>query len=506
MSFLEIDGLAKSYGAVRALIEANMSAEQGTIHGLCGANGAGKSTLIKILAGAISPDAGTILVGGEPLTEFSPSRAMQRGIGIVYQELALVPGLSIWQNVFLGVERRAGPLPRIGEMKARTTEILKDMGVDLDPETRVGDLPLPVQQIVEIAKAVCRGTSVLILDEPTAILNAEEKLKLFAIMDRLRNRGICIIFITHFIDELFNVCDVLTVMRDGRTVMTVPTSETTHEAIIEAMVGAVADYQKPVQIEDQPGTPVLRLRGASDSRGFADVGFDLRAGEVLGLAGLVGSGCYEVARALFGVRPLVAGTLEIEGKPVRFKSPRDAVRHGIGYIPEDRRGKGLCLNLSSQINVVLPTMGSPRFSRFGILSRRRVRAAFEQTGRDLDLHPLDPRLPAGNFSGGNQQKLVIGKWILRGCRVYVLVEPTRGVDIRAKAQIWSIVEKLRQDNAAVILVSTDFDDIAATCSRCLVFVDGRITAELKGEEVTSERLSSAAVALRRPAEHAEEAH
>jgi ribose transport system ATP-binding protein len=498
MTYLDIQDVRKAFGAVQALHSATMAAHRGSIHGLCGANGAGKSTLIRILAGASSPDAGDIMLDGKPLREFSPQHATRCGIGVVHQELALVPELPVYKNIFLGIEPRRGPLPRTAAMKQQAGAILSRMGVHLDVDTRTADLGLHHQQIVEIAKALCRGTSLLILDEPTAILNLREKERLFEILRELRRSGLCIILITHFIDELFATCDRVTVMRDGRTVQTFETGETSYDDIVFAMVGTLGKLSS-AQVPSSSGTkPVIGIHHGSSGNRFANVTVEVHSGEILGIAGLIGSGCYEVAEALFGLRQLDRGEIRLDGRPSRLTSPRVAVGAGIGYVPEDRRARGLCLNLAASTNVALPSLPRSRFSWRGIIRRKAVRNEFELLGRKLDLRPLDPMLEAGDFSGGGQQKLVLGKWIQAGCRIFVLVEPTRGVDVRAKIEIWRTIEELGRDGAAVVTVSTDFDDIAALCSRCLVFSAGRIIGELHKPNITKQAIATLAIAAPRP--------
>jgi ABC-type multidrug transport system ATPase subunit len=331
-------------------------------------------------------------------------------------------------------------------------------------------------------------------DEPTAILSAAEKQWLFAVLAELRRDGLCIVFITHFIEELFAVCDRVTVMRDGRTVATFEIADTSRDEVVFAMVGAVTGSARDLGSTEEGRRPVLAIRGGASGRAFAGVDLSVGEGEVLGLAGLIGSGCYEVAEGLFGVRALDAGEIRLDDRPARLRSPRAAVRAGIGYVPEDRRRLGLCLNLRASTNVALPSLAERRFSWNGLVKQKVVRDAFARIGRTLRLQPLDPSLEAAAFSGGNQQKLVIGKWIERGCRAYVLVQPTRGVDVGAKVEIWRIIEQLGRDGAAVVLVSTDFDDIAAVCTRCLVFAEGRIAGELVRPEVSAENIAAATVA------------
>lgn len=493
MSFLEISGVAKAFGATQALVEATMAAEKGTIHGLCGANGAGKSTLIRILAGATRADSGTITLDGRPVTEFSPQHAISLGIGVVHQELALVPELAVYRNIFLGAEQASGGWLNAAAMKRDAARILARMGVELDVGRRVGELGLHQQQMVEIAKALCRGTSLLILDEPTAILNAAEKRRLYAVLQELKQSGLSILLVTHFIDELLEFCDALTIMRDGRTVETVATAETDRRSVIVGMVGEIADYEAGASAAGE-GRPLLEMRSGGVAGRFRDVTVAIRPGEIVGLAGLVGSGCQDVAETFFGLRQLAQGELLFDGRPVRLSGPRAAVRAGIGLVPEDRRKKGLCLNLASRLNTALAALPSRRLSRAGIISHAAIDREFGAVARAIQLRPPDPRLPAANFSGGNQQKLVIGKWLEKGCRAYIFIEPTRGVDVGAKAEIWKIIERLAHEGAAVALVSTDFDDITAVCQRCVVFASGRTVGELRRPQLTKNSLSAMSLA------------
>ena len=489
MSFIEITDVTKAFGATQALAGASMTLEKGTIHGLCGANGAGKSTLIRMLAGATRPDSGVISLDGRAVSEFSPQHAMSLGIGVVHQELALVPELPVYKNIFLGAEHARAFWLNATTMKQSAARILGRMGVEIDVGERVGQLGLHQQQMVEIAKALCRGTSVLILDEPTAILNGTEKHRLYTVMRELKRAGLCILFVTHFIEELLEVCDVVTIMRDGRTVQTVATSNTDRRSLVLGMVGQIADYEMAASAASER-EPVLEMRAGSVRRHFHDVTLAVRPGEIVGLAGLVGSGCHEVAETFFGLRRLDRGEIRLTGRHVRLNSPRSAVRAGIGFVPEDRRKKGLCLNLSSCMNTALAALSDRRMSRAGIINNAAVRRAFTVLSEALRLRPSDPQLLAANFSGGNQQKLVIGKWLEKGCRAYIFVEPTRGVDVGAKAEIWKIIERLAHEGSAIVLVSTDFDDITAVCGRCLVFVSGTVVGELPKPQLTKKNLSA----------------
>lgn len=493
MSFLEVAAVTKAFGATQALAQADMSVAKATIHGLCGANGAGKSTLIRVLAGASKPDAGEISLDGRIITEFSPQHAMSLGIGVVHQELALVPELAVYKNILLGVEDAKASWLNKTAMKQRASGILARMGVDIDIDAKAGELGLHQQQMVEIAKALSRGSSVLILDEPTAILNAEEKRRLYSVLHELKRGGLCIILVTHFIDELLDNCDALTIMRDGRTVQTVAVADTDRRSIVVGMVGDIADYEAGAS-QASEGEPLVEMRAGTVARHFRDVTVAVRPGEVVGLSGLVGSGCQEVAETLFGLRRLDGGEIMLGGRRLNLTGPRSAVRAGIGFVPEDRRKKGLCLNLPSRVNTALASLSDRRLSRGGIVNRAAVRRAFAAIAEALQLRPPDPNLAAANFSGGNQQKLVIGKWIEKGCRLYIFLEPTRGVDVGAKAEIWKIIQAQAQEGAAIILVSTDFDDITAVCGRCLVFASGRIVADLPKPQLTRNNLSAMSLA------------
>lgn len=499
MSFVEVRGLTKVFGAVHALSNVSLSIERGVVHGLCGANGAGKSTLIRILAGAVKPDSGEVIIDGAYLREFTPQYSTSIGIGVVHQELALIPALPVYQNIFLGVERSRFFVPQRKVMKRQAAEILARMRVEIDLEAHVESLSLHHRQIVEIAKAVSRGTRLLILDEPTAVLNPQERQRLFIILRELKRTGLCILFITHFIDELFEACDWVTAMRDGRTVQTWKIEETAPDSVVAAMVGAAVDLDASRLEKGRTHEEILSLRHCSAAGFFTNVDLVVGKGEVVGLAGMAGSGCYEVAEALFGLRQLSGGEIRISGEPVRLRNPRAAAHLGIGFVPPDRRTQGLCLNLPASTNIALPSLSAERFSRAGILRPGSQDKAFERVGVQLQLHPLDPRLLASSFSGGNQQKLVLGRWIERGCRVYVFVEPTRGVDIGAKAEIWKAIRQIGRSGATVILVSTDFDDITMTCDRCFIFVAGQVAAELKRGQMSVDRISTLAIGAKNAA-------
>ena len=494
MTYLQMRDIHRSFGGVQALKGASLAVDQGSIHALCGGNGAGKSTLMRILAGADRPDRGLIQIGREEFTELSPGVSTQMGIGIVHQEFALVPELTVYENVFLGVEKGRLGLPDRAAMKAAAAEIFSRMGEPVDVNQRVGMLRTGKQQLVEIAKALSRGSSILIFDEPTAALDRDEKQRLFAIMRELRDQNHCLIFISHFINEVFDVCDSVSVVREGRTVLSKQISNTSADEIITAMVGNVSPAHRGSARAG--GEVVVSLHNAGVVDAFDDVSLHVRAGEIVGLAGLIGSGAYEIAETVFGMRRLSRGSMRLRGEDVVFNGPSDAVEAGIGYVPEDRKAKGLWLELAASINVALPSLSSTPFSRAGIINANVVREQFRRLGQRLRLQPLNPNLPASAFSGGGQQKLVVARWLAKRCSLYVLLEPTRGVDVAAKAEILNLVQELRSEGAAVLLISTEFDEIVTACDRCYVFAKGKVVAQLAHSEISIGNLTTHALAPR----------
>jgi rhamnose transport system ATP-binding protein len=486
---LELTGISKRFAATAALTDVSLELLPGEVHALVGENGAGKSTLVKVIAGVHQPDEGEIRLDGERVTIPSPAAARAMGIAVVHQEPRLFPDLSVAENIFL----IAPPTDRLhtiawGEMRRRAVELFEQLDVRMDVSALVRGLSMADQQLVEIAKAMSIDARVLVLDEPTASLSTHEVERLFSIVRRTRERGVAVLFVSHRLDEVFALCDRATIFRDGRHVLTAPTSELTTATLVRHMVGReVSLFPKE---SATLGEALLEVRHLSDASGFRDVSFTVRAGEILGLAGLVGAGRTEIARVLFGVEPRTGGEVLLAGRPVEFDSPAQALAAGIAYVPEDRHQDGLVLGFSIASNVTLPILARlfPRLFvhakteadiASGFAERLRVRS----TGVDQAVEAL---------SGGNQQKVVIAKWLATKPRVLILDEPTRGVDIGAKVEVHRIVSELAASGLAIVMISSDLPEVLAMSDRILVLHEGRVAAEIAREDASEERVMFAA--------------
>ena len=474
-------GIDKAFPGVMALKGARFELLPGEVHALMGENGAGKSTLMKILSGIYQRDRGAILIDGRPAEIATPKAAQDLGIGIIHQELSLMPDLTAAQNILIGREPRrlGGLLLDEAALDARASDILKSMHLTLDPRTVVGGLTIARQQMVEIAKALSYRSRILIMDEPTAALNDAEINELFAIIRQLRAEGVGIVYISHKMDELKRIADRVTVMRDGETVGTVPAAETPVETIISMMVGRKLTEEVAVAPDLTAAPVALEVRGLKRGREIRDVSFDLRQGEILGFAGLMGAGRTEVARAIFGADPLEAGEILVHGRKVTIRQPRDAVRAGIGYLSEDRKHFGLATGMDVRNNIALPSL-----SRFtgpgGILREGEMRQAAERYIAQLAIKTPSDRQEARLLSGGNQQKVVIAKWLLRDCDVLIFDEPTRGIDVGAKSEIYRLLAGLAAEGKAIIVISSELPEILRLSHRIAVMCEGRLTGFLPG--------------------------
>jgi ribose transport system ATP-binding protein len=474
-------GIDKAFPGVMALKGARFELLLGEVHALMGENGAGKSTLMKILAGIYQRDRGAILIDGNPAEIATPKAAQDLGIGIIHQELSLMPHLNAAQNILIGREPRrfGGLLLDEAALNARASEILKSMHLVLDPRTIVGELTIAKQQMVEIAKALSYRSRVLIMDEPTAALTDAEIGELFAIIRQLKSEGVGIVYISHKMDELKRIADRVTVMRDGETVGTVPAADTPVETIISMMVGRKLTEEVAVAPDLSAAPVALEVRGLRRGKEIRDVSFDLRKGEILGFAGLMGAGRTEVARAIFGADPLEAGEVLVHGRKVAIRQPQDAVRAGIGYLSEDRKHFGLATAMDVRNNIALPSLA--RFTGpGGVLREGEMRQVAEAYIAQLAIKTPSDRQEARLLSGGNQQKVVIAKWLLRDCDILIFDEPTRGIDVGAKSEIYRLLTALAEQGKAIIVISSELPEVLRLAHRIAVMCEGRLTGFLPG--------------------------
>jgi rhamnose transport system ATP-binding protein len=485
----ELRGISKRFAATQALDGVSLELLPAEVHALVGENGAGKSTLVKILAGVHQPDSGTILLDGEPTQIHGPAQARALGIAVVHQEPRLFPDLTVAENVFIG----HAPAGRFGSIDWTATRraaraLFEELDVQFDVAAPVRGLSMADQQLIEIAKSLSVEARVLILDEPTASLSAHEVERLFTIVRGLRARGVSVLFVSHRLDEVFDLCDRATVFRDGRHVITTATADLTTADLVRHMVGrAVSLFPK---VDNPIGDVLLEVDGLTRTGVFRDVSFTVRAGEILGLAGLVGAGRTEVARVLFGIDRPDAGTVRLGGKAVTFASPSAAMGAGIAYLPEDRHQEGLVLDFTIAQNVTLPIL--PRlFPRFLINSRTEATVARDYTDQ-FNVKMTGVEQMVGALSGGNQQKVVLAKWLASKPRVLILDEPTRGIDIGAKVEVHRIISELAASGLAIILISSDLPEVLAMSDRIIVLHEGRVTAEIPHERATEERVMFAA--------------
>jgi ABC-type sugar transport system ATPase subunit len=495
VEFLQMREISKSYDGTQALRRVDFSATQGEVHAIVGENGAGKSTLVKILAGVILPSAGEILLDDQAVTLRSPIRAFRVGIRAVHQEFSLVPHLSVTENILMG-QMSSGRFSWIVDWPkshARAESILQEIGfTGIDVRKRVSRLSVSHQQMVEIAKAAAVQPRILILDEPSAVLSQEELKRLFALIRKMKKAGTLILYISHRLDEVFEIADRITVLKDGELVGTVAAHKTEHGQLIKMMVGRTLEEIYPRR--DAPtGTEVFSVRGLTQSGVFSDISFRLTRGEIVGMAGLVGSGRTNVARCIFGAEPFTSGEVRLEGKIVHLRSPRDAVAAGIALLTEDRKRDGLVMNCSIRDNASLSTMG--QVSRLGVLKWDLRETQVSAIVKELSVHPpLLGRL-VRELSGGNQQKVVLAKWLLSRARVLLLDEPTRGVDIATKVEIYHLINNLAKKGVAILLISSELPEILGMSDRILVMREGRLVKEFSKAEASEEGVLAAAAGV-----------
>jgi ribose transport system ATP-binding protein len=489
---LEMRGIGKSFPGVVALDGVDLSLAAGEVHVLLGENGAGKSTLMKILSGAYRRDAGEIRINGAVVDLQGPRDALARGIRVIYQELNLVPHLSVAENIFLGAApTRWGALIDWPELTARAAKLLAELGMDIDPLLPLHRLSLAHRQMVEIAKALATEASVLVMDEPTSALTSREVDQLFALIARLIARGVAIVYITHRLDEVYRIGHRVTVLRDGRHVATRLLSEVSVSDLVRLMANRDVGEHFP-KVRTPPGAELLRIEGLGRGRVLSDINLCLRAGEVLGVGGLLGAGRSELARVLAGADRPDSGRMWVDGQPAAFRSPADAIRHRIGLLPEDRKAHGLVAGLTIERNIALPH--GRRLARWGFLPRRSEADLAERLVKELRVKGTRSQ-PVRVLSGGNQQKVVLGKWLAGNARIFIFDEPTRGVDVGAKIEIYNLINRLTASGAGVIMISSELPELLGMSDRIVVMHRGRIHAEFDSANATQERLLSAALGL-----------
>jgi ribose transport system ATP-binding protein len=483
---LQLKGVSKRFPGVVALDGIDLDLRSGEVHAVCGENGAGKSTLMKIISGQYHADDGVICYEGKPVQFASTSDAQAAGIAIIHQELNLVPHLSVAENIYLAREPKRGPFVDYRTLNANAQRCLQRIGLNVSPTTLVGALSIAQQQMVEIAKALSLDARVLIMDEPTSSLTESETVQLFRIIRELRADGVAILYISHRLDEMAEIVDRVTVLRDGRHIATSDFASTTINEIVARMVGRALDDAYPPR-ESVPTEQVLmQVRDLQRTDTFGPLSFDLRKGEILGFAGLMGAGRTEVARAIFGAERLDSGSIQLGDTPVTIRSPREAIRHGIAYLSEDRKKDGLALSMPVAANITLSNVRA--ISSRGFLRFSEETAIAERYVRELAIRTPTVKQIARNLSGGNQQKIVISKWLYRGSRILFFDEPTRGIDVGAKYAIYKLMDRLAADGVGVVLISSELPELLGMTDRIAVFHEGLITAVLETRQTSQEEI------------------
>jgi len=483
-----MEGIEKSFPGVHALNQCRLELRAGEVHALVGENGAGKSTMMKILTGVYRKDAGRIVYKGQEVDIPNTKAAQQIGIGMIHQELNLMPHLTVAQNIYIGREPRRKFRLLLNEkaLEEKVRELFRTMNLDLDPRAKVSDLTVAKQQMVEIAKALSFRSEVLIMDEPTAALTTSEIEELFRMIEQLKASGVGVVYISHRMDELKRITDRITVMRDGCYIDTVNTAEVSVDRIISMMVGREIYHSVERTAIGDSAETVLEVRGLNRGKAVRDVGFHLKKGEILGFAGLMGAGRTEVARAIFGADRIDSGEILIRGKRVSIRSPYDAVKHGIGYLSEDRKRFGLLVDMDVQSNVAIASYG--KFRRLGWMKQDAIESSAERVVDALKVKTPNVSQKVKFLSGGNQQKVVIGKWLTKDSDILIFDEPTRGIDVGAKGEIYKLLEELAEQGKSIIMISSELPEILRMSHRVIVMCEGRITGQLTREEADQEKI------------------
>jgi len=494
---LALEHVAKTFGGVPAISDASIELYGGEVHALVGENGAGKSTLVKMIAGVHQPDSGRLLLAGEPAALPNPAAARDAGIAVIYQEPTLFPDLSVAENIFMGRQPlRGGRVIDAGSMKRQATELFTRLGVILDPGRICRGLSIADQQIVEIAKALSLDARVIVMDEPTAALSAVEVDRLFEVTRTLQAGGAAVLFISHRLEEVFSLCQRVTVMRDGRKVLTDRLDGMNADDLVRAMVGRDLAARERIE-HGAAGETVLTVERLTREGVFLDVSLSVRAGEIVALAGLVGAGRSEVARAIFGIDRPDAGKVSVKGRKLRSGSPTDAMSNGVGFVPEDRRQQGLIMDMSVQKNIALESLGAIR--RFGLITSAMEHRFASTWVTSLSIKTRRFRDPVSNLSGGNQQKVVLAKWLARKPVLLMVDEPTRGIDIGTKGDVHKLLGELADSGVAVLVISSELPEVLALADRVLVMREGKLVAELDGRGATEETILAAATGQGREA-------
>lgn len=487
---IEMRGIDKSFGSNQVLKQAGFTLESGEVHALMGENGAGKSTLMKILTGVYTKDAGTVLVDGKEVNYKNPQEAEKAGIVFIYQELNVMFDLTVEENLFMGKEihGKFGICDKKA-MQKKAQEALNTLGVNISPKTVMSELSVGQQQMVEICKALMADAKVIIMDEPTAALTQSETVALFKVIESLRKKGVSMVYISHRMEEIFELCDRITVLRDGSYIGVKNIPETNMNEIVMMMIGREIGERYPSR-DVKVGKEVLKVKGLTRKGTFHDVSFSVRAGEVLGVSGLMGAGRTEIMQAIFGNLSYESGTIEIDGKEVKISNPRQAMEHGIGFITEDRKTEGLMLDKSIRENISLCNLG--RISKSFVVSKEAEKDMVGEAIKELHIKCFGPFHECNNLSGGNQQKVVLAKWILTNPKILILDEPTRGVDIGAKKEIYSIINKLAAQGVAIIMVSSELPEVLGMSDNIMVVREGEVRGIISYEEANQERVMTLA--------------
>lgn len=483
---VSMENICKTFPGVKALDHVNFELRSGEVMALLGENGAGKSTLMKVLSGVYTRDDGSLKIFGKEYGDLTPKQAQEVGVAIIHQELNMCRHLSVAENMFLGREISGRFALNNAKMEQEAKRILDDLKIDIDPKETVGELPVSKQQMVEIAKALSINAKILIMDEPTSSLTAREIEDLFRIIKKLKSEGKGIVYISHRLEELQHIVDRVTIMRDGQYITSMNFGDVSMEQIISHMVGREIKEKFP-RVECKKGKKVFEVKHLNAGRMVRDINFTVYEGEIVGFAGLMGAGRTETTRAIFGVDPKESGEIYVDDKKVEIKCPMDAIRNGVVLAPEDRKKDGLCTKLSIRHNLTLPNLDIV-CNKLGVVNGRKEDALCEKAVADLKIKTPDVEVDSGNLSGGNQQKVVVGKWLARDSRVVIFDEPTRGIDVGAKVEIYNLMNELKKQGIAVMFVSSEMPEVMGIADRIIVMCDGRITGEVMARNTTQNEI------------------